>query len=250
MQPETPRTAAALVIGNEVLTGKVEEANVRVLARTLFQLGITLRRVVVCVDEVPVIAEDINALRATHDLLFTSGGVGPTHDDVTVEGVAEAFGRRVVRSAEVESLMRAHYSRRDEGITEAHLRMADVVEGSRLIRSAALPWPTVVVDNVYVLPGVPEIFRMKLDVLRQELERGDGFVSRAVYTRCNEGLIAQTLHEIALAYPSVVVGSYLAWNDPTYKVKLTFDGADPRAIDSALEAFVATLEGDLLVRIE
>lgn len=244
------RTAAALVIGNEVLTGKVQEANVAVLARTLFQLGIALRRVIVCTDEVGVIAADLNALRASHDFVFTSGGVGPTHDDVTVEGVAAAFGRDVVRSGEVEALLRAHHSQRNIGITDAHLRMADIVQGARLIRSAALPWPTLVVENVYVLPGVPEIFRMKLDVLRLELESGESFRSRAVYTRCDEGQIAAALHELALAHPSVLVGSYLAWKEPTYKVKITFDGLDHASVDAATEEFAAGVSEDDLVRVE
>jgi molybdenum cofactor synthesis domain-containing protein len=171
------RTAAALIIGNEILTGKVQEQNVAFLAKELFALGVALRRVVVCVDEIDVIVADLDALRTTHDVVFTSGGVGPTHDDVTIAAIAKAFGRKVVRAPEMEWLIRKYYAER---VTDGHLRMADVPEGATLVRSAEMPWPTVQIENVYVLPGVPEIFRAKFPVLRDRLREGAPFVSRAV----------------------------------------------------------------------
>jgi molybdenum cofactor synthesis domain-containing protein len=244
------RTAAMLVIGNEVLTGKVEEQNVAVLARCLFDLGITLRRVVVCVDEIDVIARDIDELRRGHDLVFTSGGVGPTHDDVTVDGVAAAFDRKVVRSAEVERLIRGYHEAKGEPVTEAHLRMANVVEGCRLLRAAALPWPTLVIDDVYVLPGVPAIFRMKLDVLKDELDRGESFASEAVYTMLSEGEIAATLHELTEAHPEVLIGSYLAFREPRYRVKVTFDSRNEAAARAAADALRAALPEGELVDVE
>jgi len=241
------RQAAMLVIGNEVLTGKVEEKNVAVLARTLFGLGIALRRVVICVDETDVIARDLNDLRGTHDLVFTSGGVGPTHDDVTVSGVATAFGRAVVRSQEIERLVRRYHEAKGEPVTGAHLRMADVVEGCRLVREAALPWPTLVIDNVYVLPGVPQIFERKLAVLKDELDRGDTFTSEAVYTRLDEGSIAETLYDLTHAFPGVLIGSYLAFREVAYRVKVTFDGRDPQRVHAAADALRAALPAESLV---
>ncbi|MBT8483570.1 MAG: competence/damage-inducible protein A, partial [Myxococcales bacterium] len=162
-----PRTAAALIIGNEILSGKIVDTNTTFLARTLFELGIDLRRVVVCPDEVDTIAADLSALRTTYDLVFTSGGVGPTHDDVTIDGVAASFGRPVVRSEAVEKMIRHYYGDR---ATEAHFRMANMPEGGEMIRSSEAPWPTVVVENVFVLPGVPEIFELKLADLRKRLD--------------------------------------------------------------------------------
>jgi len=107
-----PRTAAALIIGNEILSGKIADTNTTLLARMLFELGIELRRIVVCPDEVDTISKDLSDLRTTHDLVFTSGGVGPTHDDVTIEGVAASFGRPVVRSIAVENMIRRYYGDR------------------------------------------------------------------------------------------------------------------------------------------
>jgi len=241
------RTAAMLVIGNEVLTGKVEEKNVAVLARVLFELGIALRRVVICVDEIDVIARDLNALRESHDMVFTSGGVGPTHDDVTVDGVAAAFERKVVRSAEVESLIRRYHEAKGEPVTGAHLRMANVVEGCRLLREAALPWPTLVLDNVYVLPGVPQIFEMKLGVLREELDEGEHFTSEAVYTQLDEGTIAQTLYDLTRDFPGVLIGSYLAFRETAYRVKVTFDGREAERVHAAAEALRKALPDESLV---
>ncbi|MBX3251742.1 MAG: competence/damage-inducible protein A [Myxococcales bacterium] len=244
------RTAAALIIGNEVLTGKVEEANVAVLARFLFELGITLRRVVVVPDELEVIATDLNALRASHDFVFTSGGVGPTHDDITVDAVAHAFGRAVVRSAEVERMVREYHAEKGRPLTDAALRLAHVVEGARLLRNAEVWWPTLALENVYVLPGVPEIFRLKLAVLREELAGGEGFVSRAVYTWSDESSIAELLTDLTKSHPAVLIGSYLKWRGEDYHTKITFDGSDREAVERAAQAFVDALDPKDLVRVE
>src|ERR1017187_4706285 len=163
-----PATAAALVIGDEILPGKGEEANIPVLARALRTLGILLRRVVVVMDDVETIAREVTLLSREHDWVFTSGGVGPTHDDVTIEGVAKAFGVRVVSSPEMEGMLRAHYGER---CTEGHLRMALVPEGAALEVSAEVTWPTIRLGNTWLLPGIPEVFRMKLPVVVARLAK-------------------------------------------------------------------------------
>lgn len=241
------RTAAALIIGNEILTGKVREANVHRLAHELFRMGIALRRVIVCPDEVEIIAEDLGALRSAHDLVFTSGGVGPTHDDVTLPGVARAFGRGLVRSPVIEGLIRGYWGER---VTEGHLRMADVPEGAELLQAGEVPWPVICIENVCVLPGVPELFEMKLTMLRERIGSDEPFVSRALYVMCDEGEIAALLEDIVQSHPGVEVGSYPRWRDPTYRVKLTFDGREPSLVDAALEACRAALAPELVVRVE
>lgn len=241
------RTAAALIIGNEILTGKVREANVQLLARELFGLGVALRRVIVCPDDVAIIAADLDAMRQAHDLVFTSGGVGPTHDDVTLPGVARAFDRPLERSLLIEGLIRAHWGDR---VTEGHLRMADVPRGAELLATNTAPWPVIRVENVYVLAGVPEIFELKLAMLRDRIGQGAPFVSRALYTMCDEGEIAALLEDVARAHPDVEIGSYPRWRDPTYRVKLTFDGLRPESVDAALEACRAALPAEAIVRVE
>ncbi|MGB5285047.1 MAG: competence/damage-inducible protein A [Polyangiales bacterium] len=242
-----PRTAAALIIGNEILSGKIVDTNTTFLARTLFALGIELRRVVVCPDEIDTIAEDLSALRGAHDLVFTSGGVGPTHDDVTIEGVAASFERPVVRSEAVEKMIRHYYGDR---ATEAHFRMANMPEGAEMIRSSNAPWPTVVIENVFVLPGVPEIFELKLVDLRKRLDQGHEFHSQAVYTLSGEGEIASLLERIAKDFPEVMVGSYVKWKAEDYRTKVTFDGNDPDEVSKAANMLVDELEPEQFVRRE
>lgn len=241
------RSAAALIIGNEILTGKIREGNVQFLARELFRMGIALKRVVVCPDEVEVIAGELRTLRATHDLVFTSGGVGPTHDDVTLASVARAFDRPLARAPLIEELIRRHWRER---VTDGHLRMADVPAGAELLYGDEVPWPVVILENVFVLPGVPEIFKVELVMLRERIGSDQPFVSRAIYTMCDEGEIAALLEDVACAHPDVSIGSYPRWRDPDYRVKLTFDGTSAHEVDAALEACRAKLPAESIVRVE
>ncbi len=237
-------SAAMLVIGNEILTGKVEEANVGVLARCLWSLGIALRRVVVVSDEVETIAREVRDLSGHHDWVFTSGGVGPTHDDVTVEAVARAFGVRVVSSPDMEAMLRTHYQER---CTEGHLRMALIPEGASLEATAEITWPTIRLGNTWLLPGIPEVFRMKLTVVAAVIAREGGpgartpLVSHAVYTKMDEGVLKPLLDRIVAQFPDIAVGSYPKWLDTSYKTKLTFDGRDEARALAARDAFVGLL---------
>jgi molybdenum cofactor synthesis domain-containing protein len=242
------KTAAALVIGNEILTGKVAEANVLVLARELFGLGIELRRIVVCPDEVDTIAADLRALSDSHDVVVTSGGVGPTHDDVTIKAVAQAFGVRIVRAEAYTTLLRDYYGER---LTDMHLRMADVPEGARLAMTQDNRWPTVVMRNVYVFPGVPQIFAGKVSVLRAELASGKRFHSRAVYVRLDEPTLAPLLDRLAAGHPDVNIGSYLTWDKAAdYDTKLTVDGRSADAVEACMGELLCGIAPTLVVRIE
>jgi molybdenum cofactor synthesis domain-containing protein len=242
-----PLTAAALVVGNELLSGKVQDENVFALAKTLRLLGVRLERVVMVLDDVDVIAREVRVLSGEHDVLFTSGGVGPTHDDVTIEGVARALGVPVVRNERMEGMLRAHYRER---CTEGHLRMALVPEGAELATNDEVSWPAVIVRNVWLLPGVPEIFRMKLALVRQRLAGGAPFVSRAVFTKMDEGDLKPLLDRVVASHPDVEVGSYPKWSDPSYRTKLTFDGLDVAAIESAVRAFLELLPAGEPQRVE
>jgi molybdenum cofactor synthesis domain-containing protein len=240
------RTAAALVIGNEILSGKVQDANVVELARFLRALGVELRRVVVIPDEVELIAAEVNALRQTHDLLFTSGGVGPTHDDVTVAGVARALGRPVVRSDEVARLLRDHYG---DALKPGHLHMADVVEGTELYPGLSPQWPTMVLGNVFVLPGIPEIFRYKLAGLAERLRGSDApFALKSVYCALEEAELRPSLDDTVARFPDVFVGSYPRWRDADHAVRVTFDGRDEARVAAAADHFASRIAPEGLVR--
>lgn len=242
------KTAAALIIGNEILTGKVAEQNILVMARELFALGVELRRIVVCPDEIHTIADDLRELKAGHDIVITSGGVGPTHDDVTIKAVAAAFDQRVVRALPYEALLREYYGER---LTEMHLRMADVPEGARLLATPELRWPTVAVDNVYVMPGVPQIFRAKMAILREELKGSGAFFSRAVYVSLDEPTLAPLLDRLSAAHPGVNIGSYLHWGDDAdYRTKLTIDGRSAELVEHCYRDMLAGIPEGRLVRAE
>src|SRR5438046_9121521 len=159
-----PKTAGIILIGNEILSGKIADVNAAYLCRELRQLGVDVRRISVVPDEVELIAREVTAQSRDFDVVFTSGGVGPTHDDVTIEGVARALGVPVVRHPELVALLERYY--RDK-LTEAALRMAEIPEGAELITGNGLRFPNVAMRNVYVLPGVPEILRRKFHAMRE-----------------------------------------------------------------------------------
>jgi molybdenum cofactor synthesis domain-containing protein len=243
------RTAAALIIGTELLSGKIADQNLIVLARTLRSLGVRLERVAMILDEVDTIAGDVRELAAEHDVVFTSGGVGPTHDDVTIEAIARAFDVPVVSSPLMEKLLASFYGER---LTDGHLLMARMPEGARCVTTGpSSPWPTVVMKNVWILPGIPEIFAKKMALVEADLGVDVPFVSRAVFTRLDEGLLKPHIDAIVAAFPNVEVGSYPRWDDPAYKTKLTFDGLDESHVSAARDAFIERLpEGALALQSE
>jgi molybdenum cofactor synthesis domain-containing protein len=243
-----PPTAAILLVGNEILSGKVEDENARYLVRELRALGVSVGRIEVVPDDQVDIAASVRALSRRFDLVFTSGGIGPTHDDVTLPAIAAAFDRRIVRQPELEQLMRTAYGNR---LHPRDLRMADVPEGARLERGSAAPgnaWPVVVVENVWVLPGVPSIFRRKFEAIR-ELFRTRPIHARVVYSREGESPIADALDAVVAAWPAVEVGSYPNIDTPDYKVKITLDGRDRDLVDAATAELVERL-GPAVVRTE
>jgi molybdenum cofactor synthesis domain-containing protein len=253
-----PPRAAILLIGNELLSGKVDDENARYLTRELRALGVTLARVEIIPDDAADIAATVRALSERHDLVFTSGGVGPTHDDVTLAAVGAAFGMPIERNAELERLLRAGVGPR---LHERDLRMADVPTGARLeygprgngghaggTSQTSHSWPVVVVNNVWILPGVPSIFRRKFETVR-ELFRAPPIHARAVYSREGEGPIAGILDEVVAAFPDVEVGSYPHLDTPDYRVKITLDGRDHATVDAATAQLVTRL-GPAVVKTE
>ena len=240
-------TAAALVIGNEILSGKVAEANMYVLATTLRAAGVSFERVVVVRDDVDVIAAEVRELSRNHTWVFTSGGVGPTHDDVTVAAVAKAFDREIVTHEPTAALIRQHYG---DKVTAGHLRMALAPAGATFVANESVRWPTVCVENVFLLPGVPEAFRYKLEALGRVLVGGPAFVTRAVYLRVDEGPLVVTLDALAVAHAGVEIGSYPRWGDETYRTKITFDAREAAPVERALADFLARVPPDDVVRVE
>jgi molybdenum cofactor synthesis domain-containing protein len=241
-----PKTAGILVIGNEILSGKVADANAGYLCRELRGLGVDVRRLTVIPDEVEVIAHEVAAQSRAWDLVFTSGGVGPTHDDVTIDGVARAMGVRVVRDPRLVELLGRFYRDR---LNEARLKMADVPEGAELVAADSLVFPAIVMRNVYILPGVPEIFRQKFEALRERF-RGEPFHLRNVFVSMSEGTLADFLNELLQQYPELLLGSYPEFSNPEYKVKVTLESRDGAYLSRALDDFLGRLPRASVVRVE
>jgi molybdenum cofactor synthesis domain-containing protein len=232
-----PRTAALLVIGNEILSGRVADRNSPLLARELRDLGVELRRVLVVPDERQAIVDGVRWLAPAHDWVFTSGGVGPTHDDLTLEAVAAALGRPLARDPTLEQLVRGWY---DVERSPHALRMADLPAGATLIHHPDLKVPVVTVDNLFVLPGVPAIFERKVRALRDRL-RDAPFFLREVRVGAGEVEIAAALFDVAARFPGVALGSYPQADDPTCRVRLTLEGRDRELVERALGELLRAL---------
>jgi molybdenum cofactor synthesis domain-containing protein len=240
-----PRTAGILLIGNEILSGKIADANAAYLCRELRGLGVEVRRLTVIPDEVSLIAQDVATFSRDYDFVFTSGGVGPTHDDVTIEGVARAMGVAVVRHPVLVELLDRFY-RGD--LSEARLKMADVPDGADLVPAEGLRFPAIVMRNVYILPGVPEIFRQKFEALRERF-RDEPIHLRSVFVSMAESTLADFLNELLRTYPLLMLGSYPEFSNPEYKVKVTLESRDGAYLEKAVEEFLARLPATAIVKV-
>jgi molybdenum cofactor synthesis domain-containing protein len=240
------RTAGIIVIGNEILSGKVIDTNSPFLTRELRALGVTVRRIVTIPDELDLIAAAVAEFHADYDLVFTSGGVGPTHDDVTMEGVARGLRRKVIRHPAIEGRIRDYFK---DQINEARLKMSEVPEGSELIVDGRLGFPTIKCENLYILPGIPEILEQKFNALRDRFAASPYFL-RVVYTSEGEGGIAEHLNATLAAFPALLLGSYPKIGDPEYAVKLTLESKDRDYVERALAHLLSLLPADAVVRTE
>jgi molybdenum cofactor synthesis domain-containing protein len=239
-------SAAAVVIGNEILSGKVADTNSHFLATELRAAGVSLQRIAVVPDELDLIAREVDFCRRTYDLVFTSGGVGPTHDDVSIEGIARALGRRVVRHPAIEEKLRAFYG---EKINDARLKMSEVPEGAELITDVSLNFPTIKVDNIYILPGIPEIFQAKVTSLRARFA-GVPYCLKVIYTSAGEGTIAEFLNETMRVFPELMLGSYPKIGHPEYTVKVTLESKDAQYVERAFAHLMQALPAGSVVRTE
>ena len=240
-------TAAAIVIGDEILSGKFVEENAAYLIRELRALGVALRRVVVVPDVIEDIAEVVADCAARFDHVFTSGGVGPTHDDLTMAGIARAFGVGVVRDPGLEKMLRSYYGAR---IEERNLRMAEVPEGAHFVTADHPSWPVTAFRNVYILPGVPMIFRRKFDAMKERFRQPTTAHVRRVYCMAEEGAIAAHLDAVVAEFPGVDVGSYPRFEATDYRVIVTLESRDAAAADAACTFLVSRLPPAMVVRVE
>jgi molybdenum cofactor synthesis domain-containing protein len=245
-EPKTVVTAALLVIGDEILSGRTKDKNIGYIAEYLTSLGIDLREVRVVGDEEAEIVTAVNALRARYNYLFTTGGIGPTHDDITAESVAKAFGVPIDYDPRVVKILKERLAKTGSELNEARMRMTRVPAGAELVFNSVSAAPGFWLDNVIVLAGVPSIMQAMLDGVAPKLRTGVRMLSETVRADLREGDIGTPLGEIAKAHPEVTIGSYPFFDDqrgPNTNVVLRArDAHKLMAAKSAVEAMLARVK--------
>jgi molybdenum cofactor synthesis domain-containing protein len=239
-------TAAMLAIGDELLSGRTKDRNIGHLADMLTLSGIDLKEVRIVADEEEAIVEALNALRSRYTYVFTSGGIGPTHDDITADAVSKAFGLPCVYDPAAMELLRDMYARREMEFTPARQRMARMPQGAAHIANPVSTAPGFIIGNVHVMAGVPQVFQAMVDNVLPTLRSGSKMLSRSVACPYGEGDIGTLLAEIQKAHPATSIGSYPRFDGKKFSTEIVVRARDAAPLDAAAEAvagMVAALDG-------
>jgi molybdenum cofactor synthesis domain-containing protein len=229
-----------------VLSGKTQDTNSYFLCQELRGLGVNVCRISVIPDDIELIGAEVASFARQFDFVFTTGGVGPTHDDVTITGIAHGFGVKVVRHPELERRLRARHG---DNLNEARLRMAEVPAGAELLAGGSIYAPIVKLRNVYIFPGIPKVMRDNFFAIKESFREAPFFL-KLVYVKEGEGLIAALLNDLLKQFPELLLGSYPVLDNPEYKVKVTLESKDPAYVSAALQRFISSLPQAAIHRIE
>lgn len=232
-------TAAMLVIGDEILSGRTRDANMHYLAGQLTERGIDLKEVRVVSDDRDAIIDATKALSSAYDQVFTSGGIGPTHDDITADCIAAAFDAHIDVRDDARALLQAHYDRSGQELNAARLRMARIPDGADLIDNPVSTAPGFSMGNVHVMAGVPSVFKAMVASVLPKLTGGAPLLSRTLRLFKGEGDIASPLGQFADAFPNLSVGSYPFQKDGVYGSNIVVRGSDPALLDAAMTQLAA-----------
>ena len=233
-------TAALAIIGDEILSGRTQDKNIAQIATWLNVQGIRLKEVRVVSDDMAAIGAAVRQLNANHDYLFTTGGIGPTHDDITVDAIAAAFGLPVVVHPEARAILEAYYETRG-GLNEARLRMARVPAGADLIPNRYSGAPGIRLDSIFIMAGVPAITAAMLETLTGELEGGAPLVSRSIGGWVAESEVAPILAATEKAHESCQIGSYPFFREGRTGANFVIRSADEAALETCAQALIAAL---------
>jgi len=233
-QPKTV-TAAVVIIGNEILSGRTKDANMGYLAEALNDAGVQLRECRVVADIQDEIVDAVNTLRARYDYVFTTGGIGPTHDDITADAIAAAFGVGIDHHPEAVEILRQHYAKTGAELNDARMRMARIPDGGALVENPVSRAPGFRIGNVYVLAGVPAICQAMFQSLKHELVGGDPVRSVAIAAHLAEGTMAAGLGDIQTRYPQVDIGSYPFYRDGRFGSSIVCRSQDLQALGQAAD---------------
>jgi molybdenum cofactor synthesis domain-containing protein len=235
----TNPTAARLVIGDEILSGRTRDANMHHLAGQLTEAGITLAEVRIVADDRDAIIAAVQALSEAHDTVFTSGGIGPTHDDITADCMAAAFGQSIDVRDDARAILQAHYDKSGVELNAARLRMARIPADATLIENPVSSAPGFTIGNVHVMAGVPSVFTAMVASVLPTLTGGAPLMSKTLTVHRGEGDIAGPLGELAQAYPSLSMGSYPFMRDGSYGANIVVRGQDEGLLDEAMAKLTA-----------
>ncbi|MGR3452765.1 competence/damage-inducible protein A [Pseudooceanicola sp.] len=227
-------SAAMLVIGDEILSGRTRDSNMYHLANELSRHGVDLKEVRVVSDDQEAIVAAVRALAAAHEVVFTSGGIGPTHDDITADAVAAAFGRAIDVRDDARELLVKHWESRGVELTEARLRMARIPEGATLIDNPVSIAPGFTVENVHVMAGVPAVFEAMVASVLPTITGGQPLMSQTLRIERGEGEIAGPLGKLAAEYPDLSIGSYPYQQNGVFGANIVIRGTDGGQIDAAM----------------
>lgn len=227
-------TAAMIVIGDEILSGRTRDSNLHYLAKALTGHGINLREARVIADDPDAIVNAVRELSATYTHVFTSGGIGPTHDDITADNVARALGAPIGVRDDARALLEAHYARTGQKLNEARLRMARIPDGAELIDNPISIAPGFSLKNVHVMAGVPAIFEAMLQGLLPRLTGGAPVLSQSLTVMRPEGDVAAPLRDLAARYPDLSMGSYPFQREGAFGTQLVIRGSDAARLDAAM----------------
>jgi molybdenum cofactor synthesis domain-containing protein len=232
-QPDMRVTAGMIVIGDEILSGRTKDVNIGAVADFCTDLGIELTEVRVVSDEMDAIVEAVNALRARYTYVFTSGGIGPTHDDITADAIARAFGVALPINAQARAMLEARWQQTGTEVNEARLRMARIPEGADLIVNSVSAAPGFRIGNVHVMAGVPVIMRAMLEALAPTLKGGRKVMSVAIKAAVGEGTLGGPLGALQEQYPDVKMGSYPQMGRDRVMTELVLRSADAERLEEA-----------------
>ncbi len=238
-------TACVLIIGNEILSGRTQDANLAFIAKGLNEVGVRLKEARVIPDEAAVIVATVNEVRRRFDYVFTTGGIGPTHDDITAQSIADAFGVPLVLDAEAKRILDSHRWRGE--LNAARLRMAQIPEGARLLLNPVSRAPGFAIGNVHVLPGVPSIMQGIFNALKERLEGGERLFAKCVGCHLAESQIAQGLGALQQRFLDLEIGSYPYFRHGEFGVSLVLRGSDGTRLEAAteeLKALIRSLGGE------
>jgi len=238
-------TAGIVIIGDEILSGKFAEENAAFLIGELRALGVDLRRITFVPDDQDDIAQTVLDCSRRFDYVFTSGGVGPTHDDITMAAIAKGFGTTVTRHPDLEARIRGYWK---DKLADANLRLADIPEGAVLVYGKDQIWPVVSIKNVFILPGVPALFRRKFVDIRDNF-RSEPVTAARLYIDIEEGELAPSLDAVVAKFPAVKIGSYPRFSEKDFKVLVTLEGSSAEDVSGAYQMLATTL-GERVIRRE